>query len=195
MAVNFLKSLFRDNAHSRFWCQTFMQKSLAGPFHGMPESFPVRWLAGHRHALAAGALILGAGAMLASGLPASLWVTELTPIETCDAGKQVCTVVLPNGGSMALDLGPRPLSASRPLQLQVAATGFSARQVAVSMVGVSMNMVETRTDLTPIGDASWGGELTLPACSTGPMAWQANVEVRGWWRTYIVPFRFQSGSH
>jgi hypothetical protein len=172
-----------------------MQKSLVGPLHVRPMNFSARWLAGYRRALAVGALILGAGAILASGLPASLWVTELAPTEACDVGKQVCTVALPNGGSVALDLAPRPISASRPLQLQVAAVGFSARQVAVSMVGVSMNMIETRTDLAPSGEASWRGDLSLPACSSGPMAWQANVDIRGWWRTYIVPFRFQSGSH
>lgn len=172
-----------------------MQKSLAGPFHVTPASFPARWLAGHGRALAASVLILGAGAMLASGLPAALWVTELAPIEACDVGRQICTVSLSNGGSLTLDLGPRPLSASQPLQLQMAASGFSVRHVAVSMVGVSMNMVETRTELIPSGEASWRGDLSLPACSTGPMAWQANVEVRGWWRTYIVPFRFQSGNH
>jgi hypothetical protein len=171
-----------------------MQKSRAGPLHAMPVSFPARWLAGHRHALAAGALILGAGVLLAWGLPGLLWISELAPIETCDVGKQICSVALPDGGSLALDLGPRPLLASRPLQLEVAAVGLSTRKVVVSIVGVSMNMMETRAELARTGDASWHGEMSLPACSSGPMAWQANIEVRGWWRSYIVPFRFQSGA-
>lgn len=170
---------------------TLMHKTLAGPIHVMPIRLPVRRLAGR--ALTAGALMLGAGGMLAMGLPASLWVMEIAPIEICDAGKQACTAMLPNGGSLTLNIGPRPLFASRPLELQVAAAGFSVRHVTASMVGVSMNMIETRAELIPAGETSWRGELTLPACSSGPMAWQANVEVRGWWRTYVVPFRFQSG--
>ena len=169
-----------------------MQKSLAGPLHALPTGSPARWRAGHRHALAAAVLVLAAAAMLAAGLPASLIVTRLAPDESCDAGRQACALSLPNGGRLTLELG-LPLRGTEPVQLRLALSGFSASRVEVSMVGVNMNMVETRAELLRSEDGDWRGDLSLPVCASGPMAWQANVEVRGWWRTYVQPFRFRSG--
>ncbi|MDD5297470.1 MAG: hypothetical protein PHU46_11210 [Rhodocyclaceae bacterium] len=167
-----------------------MQKALAGPFHAMAMACPARWLAGHRFLFAGAAFGLLAVALLASGLLASLLITDVAPA-TCIAGR--CVAGLAEGGQVALELGVSPSRASEPLSLRVTASGMSVARVEVSMVGVAMNMVDTRAELVRAEDGSWRGELVLPVCSSGPMEWRANVQVRGGWRTYVVPFRFRSG--
>lgn len=172
-----------------------MLKSLAGPLPAIapaPRS-PGGRLAGRRGVLALAAGILALGALAASGLPATWFVTELA-VPECDPGRKTCAVSLPGGGQLSLALGTGgAVNGAAPLPLRVAVAGASATGVEVSMVGVSMNMVETRTELAPAGEESWRGELALPACSSGPMDWQANVTLRGRWHSVLAPFRFRSG--
>jgi len=170
-----------------------MHKSLAGPLPTLAPATrsPGRRLAGRRGTLALAAGALAVAALAASGLPGTWFVTELA-VPECDPGRTSCTVALPGGGHLSFVLGTAG-SSGGSVPLRVAVAGFGATGVEVSMVGVSMNMVETRSELAPSGEDAWHGELPLPACSSGPMDWQANVTLRGRWHSVLAPFRFRSG--
>lgn len=133
-----------------------------------------------------------ASAFLLAGLPAVWWVTSVEADATCDVWQRDCAVVLPNGAHAELAFAPPPSPANTPLPLRLTITGMTVAQVDAEMAGVSMNMAETKTQLTPEGSGRFGGELMLPICASGPMDWQAHLLVQGSWRSYRLTFRFRS---
>lgn len=117
------------------------------------------------------------------------------PDPACNLHKQACTVSLPDGGSLELTMGTRPIPLVKPFSVQVAASGLTPTRIEVDFAGIDMNMGFNRPLLEKRGDGIFSGETTLPVCITGGMAWQATVLVEMGSQRIAVPFRFSTGSH
>lgn len=170
-----------------------MSRILAGPLL-FPDYLAVRRLSTWRNLGLLAVVALATGLFAAFILGWTVLLPETRIAGGCDAGERACHLELPGGGTVQFDLGRRPVLGSEPLTLSVRVTGMDVRRIGVNMVGVVMNMAETRAELRARGDGLFEGEVTLPVCSTGPMDWRAEVSVQGWWSVSVLPFQFYSGS-
>jgi nitrogen fixation protein FixH len=99
----------------------------------------------------------------------------------CDLGAGACTLALPRGGAVTLELGPRPLRTMRELAAVATVTeggapaeGLEVR-VALSMPGMTMgeNVVALRSE----GAGRHQGRVTVVRCLSGRKDWVAEVSV------------------
>lgn len=117
----------------------------------------------------------------------------LTGDPACDLQRTACRVVLPDGGSLELDVDQRPIPLVKPFTPKVTIQGASARQVEIDFAGVDMNMGFNRPQLAERDAGVFMGEAMLPVCVTGRMTWQATVLVDAGRQRLAVPFRFVTG--
>lgn len=117
------------------------------------------------------------------------------PDPACDLQRQACTVSLPNGGRVELEMGTRPVPLVKPFEVRVSITGFSPTRVEVDFAGIDMNMGFNRPELTARGNGSFLAEVTLPVCITGLMDWQVTVLVETGSERLAIPYRLSTGSH
>ncbi|MBI4755840.1 MAG: hypothetical protein HY778_10610 [Betaproteobacteria bacterium] len=111
----------------------------------------------------------------------------------CDLHARACRARLPGGGSVELEIAPRPIALVTPLQVTVRVQETGARSVEVDFAGEWMNMGSNRIRLAAAGEGHYLGETTLPVCITGRMAWKATVILRRWGGDAAAVFRFESG--
>lgn len=114
------------------------------------------------------------------------------PLSACDIGKTPCVIALPDGGTLEVAIGPRPIPALKPLQLQAIARGGKVRGVEIDFAGVDMKMGINRPRLQEQGGGHFTGEASLPVCITGTMQWEATVIVDTAGALIAAPFRFVS---
>jgi hypothetical protein len=127
--------------------------------------------------------------------PLLLPTSDLTvqPDPACDLQRQACAVMLPGGGRLELESMTRPIPLARPFGVVVSVAGTTASRVEVDFAGVDMNMGLLRPRLADQGGGRFTGEVALPVCVTGRMAWQATVLVETAGARIAVPFRFVAG--
>lgn len=114
------------------------------------------------------------------------------PLSTCDIGKSPCRIDLPGGGTLEVDIAPRPIPALKPLKVQAVASGTGVRSVEIDFAGVDMKMGYNRPRLEDTGNGRFVGEASLPVCITGGMEWEATVLVETRGALVAAPFRFRS---
>ena len=117
------------------------------------------------------------------------------PDPACDLQRQACTVKLPAGGSVELEMGTRPVPMVRPFEVRVTTSGFSPDRVEVDFAGIEMNMGFNRPELAARGNGLHAAMVTLPVCITGAMDWQVTVLIENGGERIAIPYRFGSGSH
>jgi hypothetical protein len=101
--------------------------------------------------------------------------------EPCDLGEGPCTLPLPGGVAVTLELGPRPLRTMAELAAVASvisggqAVAGAAVEVAISMPGMEMgrNSVALRDD----GAGRHLGRVTVVRCMSGRKDWVAEVTV------------------
>lgn len=98
----------------------------------------------------------------------------------CDLAATPCTVALSGGGSITLDLGPRPLRAMQELAVTAAVRGEGLEGAAVrvrfDMRGMTMFPVEAA--LAPSGaPGRTAGRAVLVRCASGRKDWTAHAAV------------------
>ena len=119
---------------------------------------------------------------------------ELPLDAACDLQQGPCSVALPQGGRLRLELSPRPVKVMSSLSIGVEVLGAAqAAKVLVDFAGVDMNMGFNRPQLDAVGDGRFSGETMLPACVTGRMTWRATVLLESDGRRVAAPFHFDAG--
>ncbi|HEX6734722.1 MAG TPA: hypothetical protein VF096_07900 [Azonexus sp.] len=118
----------------------------------------------------------------------------LQPDPACDLQRGPCRVALPDGGSVELAMGTRPIPLVRPFEARVTTQGFTPSRVEVDFTGINMNMGYNRPHFAARGNGLYVAEVTLPVCISGYMEWQATVLVEAGSRRIAIPFRFASGN-
>lgn len=124
-------------------------------------------------------------------LPRADLVVEPDP--ACNLQREDCAVRLPDGGTVELSVGTRPIPLVKSFPLEVRTRGLAAERVEVDFSGVDMEMGFNRPQLAARGDGRFAGDATLPVCVTGRMVWQATVLVDSGATRIAVPYRFTSG--
>jgi len=111
----------------------------------------------------------------------------------CDLQKSACAAALPRGGHLEFSISPRPIPVAHPFRIEVAVNGIESRRVEVDFSGETMNMGYNRSELSRTGSGRYAGEVSLPVCVSGGMAWLATVIVETDGQRIAVPFRFETG--
>jgi hypothetical protein len=109
----------------------------------------------------------------------------------CDLSMTACTIALPDGGSLEIDLGkkPVPLLSRFPLRARVSDSRW--QPVEVDFTGINIPMAFVRAYLKPAPDeGEYAAHSALPMCATGRMEWQATVRLEKQGRQMLAPFRF-----
>jgi hypothetical protein len=140
-------------------------------------------------------------ALLAIGIvgnrfsPLSLPKADLTGVVEagCDLQRRACTAKVADGGRLEFSITPRPIPLLQALRVEVTVSGFKPKKVQVDFAGESMNMGYNRSELPATGDGRYAGEIALPVCTSGGMAWVATVLVETDRQRIAVPFRFDTG--
>ena len=97
----------------------------------------------------------------------------------CDLRTDTCEARFQHGRSIGLDIRPRGLPPSQPLQATVAIRGFDADTAVIEFSGVDMNMGLVRNELNARSDRLFVGETILPVCIRRSMVWRATVTATG----------------
>ncbi len=138
-----------------------------------------------------------AGALVAVALfgPSLLEPTpalQLPGNPACDMQQGPCSVSLPEGGRMIVEVQPRPIPVMRPIGVDVRFESVEAESVSVDFNGVDMNMGINHYRLEADGRGRFAGEGVLPVCIRDRMQWEALVSADTAQGRFAVPFRFES---
>lgn len=119
-------------------------------------------------------------------------VVAVAPVAECDLNAGPCISYVPGGGSIRFTIEPHPVPVAEPIQLTVAVTGVSAREVEVDFAGVGMNMGYNRPRLKPAGRNAFRAIATLPVCIRQQMEWEARVLLYTDRGIVALPYRFDT---
>jgi hypothetical protein len=111
----------------------------------------------------------------------------------CDLQRQACAASLADGGHLQFSITPRPIPLLQALRVEVTVSGIEPKKVEVDFAGESMSMGYNRSELPATGDGHYAGQISLPVCTSGGMAWVATVLVETDRQRIAVPFRFDTG--
>lgn len=118
--------------------------------------------------------------------------SDLTlPRPDCDLNLAACSVTLPDGSALSIDILPRPIPPLKPLQLEVRADPDRVRSVEVDFAGVDMKMGFNRPRLQASTPGRFVGQATLPVCITGKMGWDVTVMIETAQHLIALPLRFE----
>lgn len=112
--------------------------------------------------------------------------------ETCSLSRETCTMRLPDGETLEISLGPRPIPLLRTLTLEIRIADSNARPVEVDFTGIDVPMAFNRAYLKPAADGIYTAQTSLPVCTSGSMVWQASVLLENDKGHFLVPFRFKT---
>lgn len=97
----------------------------------------------------------------------------------CDLAKGACTAPLPSGGTVALELVPRPLATMRELAVIARLPpGAEGADVSVGFEMKGMDMGPNANLLAAQGGGTYAGKAVLVRCPSGRKDWTAVVTVR-----------------
>lgn len=116
--------------------------------------------------------------------------------EDCDLNAGPCTAKRARGGTITLDISPRPVPMLRELELRLmldeparAALG-TPDTLELDLAGVEMFMGYQRPALEHAGEGRYHGTTTLPVCVTESMTWAATAMPSGAPDEAFAQFRF-----
>jgi hypothetical protein len=102
------------------------------------------------------------------------------PGAPCDLRASACTLPLGGGGTVTLELSPRPLRTMRELAVRAevrGAAGDEGAAVLVSFEMEGMRMGENVARLAPAGNGRHEGRAVLVRCPSGRRDWTAALRV------------------
>lgn len=106
---------------------------------------------------------------------------RLVAVAPCDLGARACTRVLPGGGEVTLELGPRPLRMMTELAaavtLRQAGAPLEPDAVTVSFAMPGMEMGRNEVRLARSGAGRFEGKAVLVRCPSGRKDWIATVSI------------------
>ena len=115
------------------------------------------------------------------------------PTASCQLETAPCRYGLPGGGSVTLNLLPRPLQAVVPMSVDIQLEGVEGISAGVDFAGVDMNM---GFNLVPLGkhdSTHFAGQASLPICISGKMRWIATLQLETNKQLWHIPFEFVVG--
>ncbi len=116
---------------------------------------------------------------------------EATAAPGCELHIGPCTAPFDGTRFIQLEFEPKALRPIQPLRVRVETAGFAADTAQIEFSGVHMNMGLIRSELSNAHDGSFYGDLVLPVCARGHMAWRAIVSVQGAAGVHRATFRFE----
>lgn len=136
-------------------------------------------------ALLAGLGYLGARYLSGSGSE------EAAPVGGgCDLSQGPCSHPLPDGGSVRMELLPRPVPLMAPVQVRVSVVGSDVVPQRLDITGLNMRMAPNLVSFQPLADGVWRGETIFPVCSQRRMHWQAALTLRARASAWLVKDAF-----
>jgi hypothetical protein len=115
-----------------------------------------------------------------------------TAAPDCDLNVEPCTALFGAARSVRLTLEPRPVTASRPMQLRVESENIAADTAGVAFSGVDMNMGRIEIPLQAHQNGVFTVETMLPACIRRQMTWQAVISLEGPQASHTATFVFDA---
>lgn len=117
-------------------------------------------------------------------------IARVEPDKACDLQKKACSLALPNGGQVTLEIKPRPIPLVKNLKIKVHTNDIDAEAVSVDFKGTTMNMGPNNVTLKAQHPGLYGGQGMLPVCIRNSMEWQADVYVQTGEGIIVAPFIF-----
>ena len=114
---------------------------------------------------------------------------------SCDLQKTACRLNLPDGGTVTLDIQPRPIPLVQNLSIKVDTQVIKAQAVSVDFKGTTMNMGPNSRMLSLSEPHVFTGTGMLPVCIRNSMEWQADVYLQTSEGIIIAPFVFVTRKH
>lgn len=109
----------------------------------------------------------------------------------CDLSLSACAIPLPDGGSLEIELGEKPVPLLERFPLRATVSDSRWQPVEVDFTGVNIPMAFVRAYLKSApGEGEYAAHSALPMCATGRMEWQATVRLEKQGRQMLAPFRF-----
>ncbi len=122
-------------------------------------------------------------------------ITRVEPNPSCDLQKSACSLKLPAGGDITLDISPKPIPLVQNFTIQVSTDGLKTEAVSIDFKGTTMNMGPNNVTLKQQNDQSFSGTGMLPVCIRNSMEWQADVYVQTSEGIVVAPFVFVTSKH
>jgi len=110
----------------------------------------------------------------------------------CGLSEFPCRVKLNSGGSVQLNISPRPVVVMKPLDVQVELSKVAAKRVVAQFGGVGMNMGINRYIFKQRQDGSYQATVTLPVCIRNRMEWEAEILLETEQGIIVAPFKFET---
>jgi len=112
------------------------------------------------------------------------------PEAGCDLNAGPCRARVPGGGTLVLEITPRPLAQLEPLSVRLRTEGIDMHSGRVEVIGLNVEMGVSASDLTAAADGTWRGGISLGVCSATRMRWRATVRMETAQGPVVAPFEF-----
>ncbi len=122
-------------------------------------------------------------------------IAQVSPDTSCDLQKNACRLTLPDGGSVTLDLQPKPIPLVQTIHINVTTQGIKPEAVSVDFKGTTMNMGPNNVALKADKDGLYSAKGMLPVCIRNSMQWQADVYLQTDKGIVVAPFIFTTHKH
>lgn len=122
-------------------------------------------------------------------------IAQIEPDKSCDLQKTACTLKLPGGGEVTLDIQPKPIPLVQNINIIVNTDVIKAEAVSVDFKGTTMNMGPNNVRLKSSTPNVYSGKGMLPVCIRNSMEWQADVYLQTSEGIIIAPFMFVTRKH
>ncbi|NOQ77868.1 MAG: hypothetical protein GQ546_00550 [Gammaproteobacteria bacterium] len=122
-------------------------------------------------------------------------IAQIEPDKSCDLQKTACTLKLPGGGEVTLDIQPKPIPLVQNINITVNTDVIKAEAVSVDFKGTTMNMGPNNVRLKSSTPNVYSGKGMLPVCIRNSMEWQADVYLQTSEGIIIAPFIFVTRKH
>jgi len=115
--------------------------------------------------------------------------------KSCDLQKTACRLNLPNGGSVTLDMQPKPIPLVQNFSIKVNTQVIKVEAISVDFKGTTMNMGPNSRKLKRSEPSLFTGTGMLPVCIRNSMEWQADVYLQTSEGIIVAPFVFITRKH
>ncbi len=120
-------------------------------------------------------------------------ITHIEADQSCDLQQSACTLKLPDGAELTLEIEPRPIPLVKKFAIKVTTHGLDAQAVSVDFKGTSMNMGPNNVTLKAHKADIYTAKGMLPVCVHDSMEWQADVYVQTPDGIIVAPYIFVTG--
>ncbi|MCU7800103.1 MAG: hypothetical protein KZQ70_08145 [gamma proteobacterium symbiont of Lucinoma myriamae] len=122
-------------------------------------------------------------------------IAQIEPDKSCDLQKTACTLKLPGGGKVTLDIQPKPIPLVQNIDITINTEVLKAEAVTVDFKGTTMNMGPNNVTLKASTPELYSGKGMLPVCIRNSMEWQADVYLQTSEGIIVAPFIFVTRKH